>query len=32
MNDVVAAQLDAGIDIVNEGELTKGGNWVTFIN
>jgi hypothetical protein len=22
----------AGIDIVNEGELTKGGNWVAFIN
>jgi 5-methyltetrahydropteroyltriglutamate--homocysteine methyltransferase len=30
--DVVAAQRTAGIDIVNEGELTKGGNWVTFIN
>jgi 5-methyltetrahydropteroyltriglutamate--homocysteine methyltransferase len=29
---VVAAQRAAGIDIVNEGELTKGGNWVTFIN
>lgn len=32
VHDVVAAQLKAGIDIVNEGELTKGGNWVTFIN
>ena len=32
VRDVVAAQLAAGIDIVNEGELTKGGNWVTFIN
>ncbi len=32
VRDVVAAQLDAGTDIVNEGELTKGGNWVTFIN
>ena len=28
----MAAQLTAGTDIVNEGELTKGGNWVTFIN
>jgi 5-methyltetrahydropteroyltriglutamate--homocysteine methyltransferase len=30
--DVVEAQRNAGTDIVNEGELTKGGNWVTFIN
>jgi 5-methyltetrahydropteroyltriglutamate--homocysteine methyltransferase len=29
---VVAAQLAAGADVVNEGELTKGGSWVTFIN
>lgn len=32
VQDVVAEQLRAGTDIVNEGELTKGGNWVTFIN
>jgi 5-methyltetrahydropteroyltriglutamate--homocysteine methyltransferase len=32
VRDVVRAQLDAGVDFVNEGELTKGGNWVTFIN
>jgi 5-methyltetrahydropteroyltriglutamate--homocysteine methyltransferase len=32
VDEVVAAQLTAGTDIVNEGELTKGGNWVTFIN
>jgi 5-methyltetrahydropteroyltriglutamate--homocysteine methyltransferase len=32
VRDVVAAQLAAGMDVVNEGELTKGGNWVTFIN
>ena len=32
VRDVVAAQRNAGIDIVNEGELTKGGNWVAFIN
>jgi 5-methyltetrahydropteroyltriglutamate--homocysteine methyltransferase len=30
--DVVAAQREAGIDVVNEGELTKGGNWVTFVS
>jgi 5-methyltetrahydropteroyltriglutamate--homocysteine methyltransferase len=28
----VLAQRSAGTDIVNEGELTKGGNFVTFIN
>jgi 5-methyltetrahydropteroyltriglutamate--homocysteine methyltransferase len=32
VRDVVAAQVAAGTDVVNEGELTKGGNWVTFIN
>ncbi len=32
VRDVVAAQRAAGIDIVNEGELTKGGMWVTFIS
>ena len=32
VRDVVAAQLAAGVDVVNEGELTKGGNWVAFIN
>ena len=32
VRDVVAAQRNAGTDIVNEGELTKGGSWVTFIN
>ena len=29
--DVVAMQRSAGVDIVNEGELTKGGNWLTFV-
>ena len=29
---VVRFQREAGIDLINEGELTKGGNWVTFIN
>lgn len=29
---VIRMQREAGIDLVNEGELTKGGNWVTFIN
>jgi 5-methyltetrahydropteroyltriglutamate--homocysteine methyltransferase len=32
VRDVVAAQLAAGTDVVNEGELTKGGNWVTFVS
>jgi 5-methyltetrahydropteroyltriglutamate--homocysteine methyltransferase len=32
VRDVVDAQRRAGVDIVNEGELTKGGNWVLFIN
>jgi 5-methyltetrahydropteroyltriglutamate--homocysteine methyltransferase len=30
--NVVRFQRAAGIDLINEGELTKGGNWVTFIN
>ena len=30
--EVVALQKSAGVDIVNEGELTKGGNWVMFVN
>jgi 5-methyltetrahydropteroyltriglutamate--homocysteine methyltransferase len=29
--EVVALQRGAGIDIVNEGELSKGGNWLTFV-
>jgi 5-methyltetrahydropteroyltriglutamate--homocysteine methyltransferase len=29
---VVNFQRRAGVDIVNEGELTKGGNWVSFVN
>jgi 5-methyltetrahydropteroyltriglutamate--homocysteine methyltransferase len=30
--DIVRRQRDIGIDLINEGEVTKGGNWVTFIN
>lgn len=30
--EVVQRQADCGVDIVNEGELTKGGNWVDFVN
>lgn len=30
--EVVRLQRAAGVDIVNEGELTKGGNWVSFVN
>ena len=32
VRDVVDHQRRCGIDVVNEGELTKGGNWVAFIN
>lgn len=32
VRNVINLQREAGIDLVNEGELTKGGNWVTFIN
>ena len=32
VRDVVASQRSAGIDLVNEGELTKGGNWVVYVN
>jgi 5-methyltetrahydropteroyltriglutamate--homocysteine methyltransferase len=32
VRDVVEAQRRAGVDIVNEGELTKGGSWVVFIS
>ena len=29
--EVVAAQREAGIDFINEGELTKGGHWVEYL-
>jgi len=32
VRDVVRQQRDAGVDFVNEGELTKGGNFVMFVN
>jgi 5-methyltetrahydropteroyltriglutamate--homocysteine methyltransferase len=32
VGDVIRHQKESGVDIVNEGELTKGGNWVGFIN
>src|SRR5688500_7570508 len=32
VRQVVQFQRSAGVDIVNEGELTKGGNWVSFVN
>jgi 5-methyltetrahydropteroyltriglutamate--homocysteine methyltransferase len=32
VREVIQFQKDAGVDIVNEGELTKGGNWVMFVN
>jgi 5-methyltetrahydropteroyltriglutamate--homocysteine methyltransferase len=30
--EVVDGQRAAGVDFINEGELTKGGNWVSFIS
>src|SRR5262245_14171192 len=30
--EVVQVQRDCGVDIVNEGEITKGGSWVVFVN
>lgn len=32
VREVIRRQKEAGIDLINEGELTKGANWVTFIN
>lgn len=32
VHDVVQRQRDCGTDIVNEGEITKGGNFVVFVN
>lgn len=32
VRDIVSHQRDVGLDIVNEGEATKDGNWVQFIN
>ena len=32
VRNVIGRQRECGIDIVNEGELTKGGNWVSFVN
>lgn len=29
---VIAAQREAGIDIVNEGEFTKGGDWLSYVD
>ena len=31
VKDVVARQRELGIDIVNEGEYTKGGDWLSFV-
>jgi 5-methyltetrahydropteroyltriglutamate--homocysteine methyltransferase len=32
VHEVVEHQRECGVDIVNEGEITKGGNWVVFVN
>jgi 5-methyltetrahydropteroyltriglutamate--homocysteine methyltransferase len=31
VEDVVRKQRDIGIDVVNEGEYTKGGDWLSFV-
>ena len=31
VRDVVQLQRDIGIDVINEGEYTKGGDWLSFI-
>jgi 5-methyltetrahydropteroyltriglutamate--homocysteine methyltransferase len=31
VSDVVRRQRDTGIDIINEGEYTKGGDWLSFV-
>ena len=30
--DVVALQRDVGIDVINEGEYTKGGDWLSYVD
>lgn len=30
--DVIARQRDAGIDVINEGEYTKGGDWLSYVD
>ena len=32
VRDIVQCQRNCGVDIVNEGEITKGGSWVVFVN
>jgi 5-methyltetrahydropteroyltriglutamate--homocysteine methyltransferase len=32
VREVVRKQREVGLDLVNEGEYTKGGNWVEFVN
>jgi 5-methyltetrahydropteroyltriglutamate--homocysteine methyltransferase len=32
VTDVVRQQQEAGIDIINEGEFTKGGDWLSFMD
>jgi 5-methyltetrahydropteroyltriglutamate--homocysteine methyltransferase len=30
--EIVARQRDIGIDVINEGEYTKGGDWLSYID
>jgi 5-methyltetrahydropteroyltriglutamate--homocysteine methyltransferase len=30
--DIVKQQLDTGLDIINEGEYSKGGDWLPYVD
>ena len=32
VREVIAQQRDTGIDVINEGEFTKGGDWLSYID
>jgi 5-methyltetrahydropteroyltriglutamate--homocysteine methyltransferase len=32
VRDVIAKQVETGIDVINEGEFTKGGDWLSYID
>ena len=32
IRDIVASQREVGVDLINEGEFTKGGDWLSYID
>lgn len=32
LRDIIAQQREIGLDVINEGEYTKGGDWLSYIN